>query len=75
MNIKPDVSFIQVDCPDRKCSSGHIANEMFRRDGKDHPEEPTRFFDVVVKNKSMGTFCEPCLIMANYIKQQRLKGK
>ena len=49
------------------CRSGHKAPPSFRRDGPLGKELPTRFFQVSSdKAPSVnGTYCEPCLIVAN----------
>jgi hypothetical protein len=56
------------------CHSGHTAPEEFKRNGVD--VEPTRFFEVRAKNNPsvIGVYCEPCLIIANHMAQQKKKN-
>lgn len=57
----------------RWCASGHVAPELFRNQGPDKPEEPTRFF--LIKHKEVtGIYCEPCLIVANHIARCKKQG-
>jgi hypothetical protein len=61
--------------PNRWCKSGHIAPEKFARDGMGRPETPTRFFSVVSDQAPgiNGTYCEPCLIVANALKRGEIQ--
>jgi hypothetical protein len=60
----------QVDAPtDRICQSGHPVPEDAIYQGK-----PTRFFSVTGTSKSYGIFCEPCLVIANYLAQKQKNG-
>lgn len=52
------------------CSCGHAAIGTFRRGGAGDEPKPIRFFEII-KGKSLGVFCEPCLIVANYIKKRK----
>lgn len=64
----------EVDAPlNRWCACGHCAPETFRRMGGNSPAEPTRFFMVTGRGMS-GIYCEPCLILANYLSHQKKKG-
>ena len=54
------------------CASGHCAPKLFRRNGPNSPEEPTRFFHITGKGIN-GTYCEICLIVANYHASQNKK--
>lgn len=74
MKEKADLVQREVDKPiNGWCASGHCAPEMFKRQGADSPPEPTRFF--LVKGHGIDAiYCEPCLIVANYIKMQQKKG-
>jgi hypothetical protein len=55
------------------CRSGHVAPTLFRRLGTKAPEEPTRFYQVSSVNnpETNGVYCEPCLIIANALKDQQ----
>lgn len=64
----------EVSPPDsRWCSSGHEAPEKFARAGPGTTPHPTRFFRVTSQNTSHvnGTYCEPCLIVAHYLKKRK----
>ena len=75
MFLIEDLSIKEIPAPITKyCCSGHMVPEMFRREGPDSPEEPTKFFQVTGKGIN-GIYCEPCLIVANYISQQKKKNK
>jgi hypothetical protein len=54
------------------CKSGHEAPAMFRRRGTKAPEEPTKFFRISCSHDPHvnGIYCEPCLIIANAMKDQ-----
>lgn len=60
--------------PNRWCRSGHQAPASFRREGPTGIAQPTKFFMVVSdKNPKVdGIYCEPCLIVANAMKQEDL---
>lgn len=65
-----DFSVKEITQPVTKwCVSGHFAPDMFKREGPDRPEEPTKFFHVIGKDID-GIYCELCLIIANYVAQQ-----
>jgi len=71
---KADMQCKQVATPpDYRCSSGHKAPATFRLGGAGTPEAPIRFFEIYKDNKSLGVFCEPCLIIANYVARQKKK--
>lgn len=71
---KPDCTFSEVPAPpSRWCSTGHYAVETFRREGPGTAESPTRFFQVSSETLS-GTFCEPCLFIANWLAESK-RGK
>lgn len=73
--LKADLVQEEVDAPSgNRCASGHTAPPEFRRGGPDSPPEPTRFFRVTGQGVS-GTYCEPCLMVANYVNAQRKKAK
>jgi hypothetical protein len=72
------MSMGEVDAPSLGiCASGHSAPAVFRREGPDSLEEPTRFFQVSRRDSisgkmiSLGVYCEPCLIIANAIARSR----
>lgn len=76
------VSFEKVDIvvkevkapPDGWCDNNHQPPKTFRRGGKDSPAEPTKFFTVTRTGMGcVGTFCEPCLIVANYANHLKRK--
>lgn len=69
-----DISETEVDAPFNKwCASGHVAGETYRRSGPDSPAEPTRFF-LVQANDIHAIYCEPCLVVANYISRLKKQG-
>jgi hypothetical protein len=71
-----EADFIQeeVSAPiNNWCSSGHAAPELFRRGGPNSPQEPIRFFRVISKGEYLGTFCEPCLMVASWLNHVRKK--
>lgn len=72
--LDADIIFEQIDEPiNRFCASGHEAPELFRNAGPESPATPTRFF--MVKHRDMqGIYCEPCLIVANYIAGLKKQG-
>jgi hypothetical protein len=75
MFLKVDITVKEItNHSNRECCSGHIAPEFFKREGPDGPEEPTRFFHVI-GNGINGIYCEPCLIIANYLARQKKKEK
>lgn len=60
--MKADLTFASTPTPPGlRCSSGHVAAEN------------TRFFQVSGAGPT-GTYCEPCLIVANYL-AARLKNE
>lgn len=64
-----------------RCDSGHVASETFRRNGPDTDPEPTMWFEVSKIEKvfgkrvpkDLGTYCEPCVILARYMATQKKK--
>lgn len=64
--LQADISIIEIESFDKYCSSGHLAKDV---DGK-----PIRFFQVNTKTLS-GTFCENCLILAQFIKKTKKEIK
>ena len=73
--MKADMTYREVSAPfNNWCSSGHCAPEMFPRNGPDLPAEPTKFFSVSGNGDIEGTYCEPCLIIAQHIEQEKRKG-
>ena len=74
-NTKPDLTIKQVSTPyEHRCSSGHKAPENFKLEGAHGQETPTRFFEIYKGSEYLGIFCEPCLIISNYIARQKKKG-
>jgi hypothetical protein len=75
MFLEADLIQDEVSAPINKwCSSGHAAPEFFKRGGADSPAEPTKFFSVISKGEYLGTFCEPCLMIAGWLKNVRKKN-
>lgn len=59
----------QVSIPyERWCASGHFAVEKFKNFDLNE-ELPTRFFQVT-SEKISGIYCEPCLILANFLSRK-----
>jgi hypothetical protein len=60
--------------PGLRCRSGHTAPTLFRREGTQAPEEPTKFFQVSCSHNPEvnGIYCEPCLIVANAMNRLRI---
>lgn len=56
------------------CACGHQAPPMFKRQGANSVDEPIRFF-LIQGNEINGIYCEPCLIIANWISLQNKKSK
>lgn len=54
---------------DRWCASGHVAPSTFKRDGPGAVALPTRFIRIA----GQGTFCEPCVCVANYLAARKRK--
>jgi len=70
------ITYKEVDPPDDwLCDCGHTAPELFKRDGAGAAAFPTKFFKVKSKNGLNGTYCEPCLIVINYLAHQKKKKK
>jgi len=55
------------------CDSGHKAPSLFRREGPNSPESPTRFFSIHHESID-GIYCEPCLIIANHVARLKKQG-
>lgn len=73
--MKADLVFREIPVPfNNWCSSGHCAPKMFKRNGPDLPEEPTKFYIVNGGDISNLVVCEPCLIIAQHIAQEKRKG-
>lgn len=70
---KADLVYQEITCPAGQwCDAGHVAPKEFRRDGPASPLEPTRFFRVTGLGID-GIFCEPCLIVVNWIARRKRK--
>ena len=74
----PKADFVarEVDAPFRHwCKSGHVAPATFQRNGPKAPAEPTKFFAVSsdAHPGTNGTYCEPCLIIANAMRRGDLQ--
>jgi hypothetical protein len=64
---KVELTFTQIENPPSLwCDSGHKAPETWGKDQK-----PIRFFRA--SGKANGIFCECCMIVANYISDQKRK--
>lgn len=59
----------------RWCSSGHVAPESWSREGAGTPLVPTQFFQVTsaLDRSVNGTYCEPCLMVANAMAREKKK--
>ena len=65
--MKVDIVIKEMDVPnDKYCSSGHVAPDTYKRNGPDSKDEPIRFFQIC-GNNIFGNYCEPCLVIANYL--------
>ncbi len=60
----------QVENTSCWCDTGHFAKGKFTIDGQ---LLPIRFFKVESTTLT-GIFCEPCLVIANYLKNQKKDG-
>lgn len=70
MHQKTDLIYDEViEHPTRWCSCGHLASELFKRDGVNATK--TRFFHVQGLGID-GIYCEPCLIVANYVAKKKV---
>jgi hypothetical protein len=70
------LTYKEVDRPiTGECASGHIASETFCSGGPGSDPEATRFFRLTGCNIKGEIYCEPCLIVMNWMLQQRKKGK
>ena len=66
----PDITFRETTKPDSGlCRSGHTAVDMMFQ-GK-----PVRWFQMTCTETPEidGVYCEPCLVVANYLKAQKKK--
>jgi len=74
---KPDIVMREVEAPDdHRCDSGHSVFGTFKRGGPASPPEPIKFFQVSTKEAGViGTYCEPCLVIANHIKRLSKRNK
>lgn len=70
MKDQSGITFKQVENVSRYCSSGHIAPELFKNQDTGL-EELTRFFEVNGQGIK-GIFCEPCLIIANFLSKRKV---
>jgi hypothetical protein len=62
---KTDITFKEITPPiGLWCDSGHKAPEEFQH-------KPIRFFSI--SGKVTGVFCECCVIVANYVSDQKRK--
>jgi hypothetical protein len=76
--LEADVIQEQVEAPlNGWCACGHVAAKTFKRGGADTPAEPTRFFLISgkVDREIKGIYCEPCLVIANYLSRLKKQGK
>lgn len=69
---KADITYKQVENYDYWCDTGHYTKKTFKRNGQE--EEKIKFFKVI-SNNLCGIYCEPCLIVANYMIRQKRKVK
>jgi hypothetical protein len=70
--LKAGLILKEVEAPiDHICRSGHEAPHIFCRNGPGTQPEPTKFFEVFVEGKNHGIFCEPCLMVANFIARKK----
>lgn len=71
--LEADITFKTIDAPiNNWCDSGHRAIGLFKRGGPDSKAEPVRFFQVISKN-IRGCFCEPCIIIARRLSDEKKK--
>ena len=76
MQREPDVTYKEVDRPiDGWCESGHEAPETFCSGGPGSDPEATRFFRITGCISKPGVYCEPCLIIMNWMIGLKKKGK
>jgi hypothetical protein len=71
--LDADVVIREVEAPiNNWCSSGHCAPKEFKRYGSKGVSEKTKFFHVC-GNGINSIYCEPCLIVANYVGKNKRK--
>ena len=64
--LAADLTQKEVDAPpDRYCSSGHNLGVLAA-----YRNKPVRFFQVSGKGVD-GVYCEPCLVLANYVARRK----
>lgn len=70
--IKATITYKEIEPPDnRYCCTGHVAPEKFKRNPNGE-KEPTKFFHVTGDERfPHGVYCEPCLIIANFLAKQK----
>lgn len=74
-HLEADLVQKEVDPPvNGWCSCGHKAPPTYKRSGPDSPSEPTRFFLVTAKDGLSKIYCEPCLVIAHWMAQQKKRG-
>ena len=75
--LETDIDIIEIDEHiGHWCDSGHKPPILFRREGPESPELPTRFFHVRVKSGGIDRIiCEPCLIITNHMARLKKEGK
>ena len=52
------------------CSSGHEAAQEWRREGLDSPLQATKFYRITGHGVDQ-VFCEPCIVVARWLSQQK----
>ena len=58
------------------CRSGHISSKLFKREGAQGKSYPIKFFKITFKKQSVlnGVYCEPCIIIINWLANQKRKS-
>jgi len=76
MQLRADLQVKEVPAAQgRWCSSGHVAVERWSKEGPGTPPVPTLFYQVTsVSDRNVnGTYCEPCMVVANAMAREKKK--
>lgn len=69
--LDADIVIKEVPAPfNNWCSSGHVCAEFFKRSGPKSSPEKTRFFHFCGQGIN-NIYCEPCLIIAQFLAKKK----